>query len=518
MTQHLDLRFCLFLGNVGNNSLSIGTPLGGSSSSMTLNSEKKTLLSPGSDDHKSKKIKMKPDLKLKCGACGQVGHMRTNKACPQYTGTIPTPSVNVALTEEQEEEIEKELNDDDEDLVNIDGTKMKLSGKILKRQEEIRRRALLLKVPKDAVGRKKRRMGSGDMDYLQRNKTANRRRTDPVVLLSTILEQILNEIRDLPDVQPFLLPVKEKHVQDYYTIISRPMDLQTIRENLRHKKYQSRADFLADVNQIVDNSSTYNGANHTITLAARRMLQKCVDRLAEREDRLIRLEKVINPLLDDNDQVALSFVFDKIVTGKLKMMTESWPFLKPVDRKKVKDYYQVIRRPMDLETILKKIKAQKYHSRTEFLGDIQLIVQNSEQYNGIEHSLTTQAKKLLMEAHRSIEELGDHITQLEENILAAQERARNEAENDQSWADYDHDADEDTDNFDPEGFEFHKPGPMLIAPKPEVKRARGRPRKQPVSGSGEDRKFSNFNFFFVFFKHSFNFYRACYDKTWTWET
>ncbi len=36
-----------------------------------------------------KKIKMKPDLKLKCGACGAVGHMRTNKACPKYTGIIP---------------------------------------------------------------------------------------------------------------------------------------------------------------------------------------------------------------------------------------------------------------------------------------------------------------------------------------------------------------------------------------------------------------------------------------------
>lgn len=43
--------------------------------------------------------------------------------------TIP---LNVAMTEEQEEEIEKQLNTDDEDLVNVDGTKVKLSGKLLK--------------------------------------------------------------------------------------------------------------------------------------------------------------------------------------------------------------------------------------------------------------------------------------------------------------------------------------------------------------------------------------------------
>lgn len=487
----------------GSSSLSIGTPLSLSEKKSSFLSKSYSSSSsshiPSSShshkehSHKIKKIKMKPDLKLKCGACGQVGHMRTNKACPKYTGTFPEPSVNAFLTEEQEEEIEKELNDEDEDLVNLDGTKVKLSGKILKRQEELRRRALLLKVPKDAVGRRKRRMGAGDMEYLQRNKTANRRRTDPVVLLSSILEQILNEIRDLPDVQPFLLPVKEKHVHDYYTIIQRPMDLQTIRENLRNKKYQSREEFLADVNQIVENSSVYNGQNNTLTMAAKRMLQRCVDRLADKEERLIRLEKVINPLLDDNDQVALSFIFEKIVNGKLKLMQESWPFFKPVDRKKVKDYYQVIRRPMDLETILKKIKAQKYHSRVEFLSDIELIVQNCEQYNGLEHTLTMQAKLLFSEAQTSIDELSEHISQLEANILVAQEKAR--IEDDQSWADFDHDGESiDGSMIDGDGFERPMPvksGPQLIAPMPEVKRSRGRPRKTPLPTPEDCKNFAH---------------------------
>lgn len=59
--------------------------------------------------------------------------MRTNKACPNYSSLMPTPCLNVAMTEEQEE-IEKQLlnAEDDEDLVNVDGTKVKLSGKLLK--------------------------------------------------------------------------------------------------------------------------------------------------------------------------------------------------------------------------------------------------------------------------------------------------------------------------------------------------------------------------------------------------
>lgn len=48
-------------------------------------------------------------------------------------------------------------------------------------------------------------------------------------------------------------------VPDYHKIVTRPMDLQSIRENLRQKKYQSREEFLSDVNQIVENSTLYNG-------------------------------------------------------------------------------------------------------------------------------------------------------------------------------------------------------------------------------------------------------------------
>lgn len=147
-------------------------------------------------------------------------------------------------------------------------------------------------------------------------------------------------------------------VPDYYKVIQRPMDLQQIRENLRHNRYQSREEFLADVSQIVENSSLYNGPKTALTATSQRMLQKCVECLAEKEERLMRLEKAINPLLDDNDQVGLSFIFEKLLNEKLKNMRESNVFKKPVNKKQFKDYYTVIRRPMDLETISKKVSGE----------------------------------------------------------------------------------------------------------------------------------------------------------------
>lgn len=71
----------------------------------------------------------------------------------------------------------------------------------------------------------------------------------------------------------------------------------------------------------------------------------------------MKLEKVINPLLDDDDQVALSFILENIVE-KLKKVPESWAFMKPVDKRAVKDYYDVVKEPMDLGTISDNVKGE----------------------------------------------------------------------------------------------------------------------------------------------------------------
>lgn len=44
--------------------------------------------------------------------------------------------------------------------------------------------------------------------------------------------------------------------------------------------------------------------------------------VSQKEDRLVRLEKAINPLLDDDDQVAFSFILDNIVTQKMMVVPD----------------------------------------------------------------------------------------------------------------------------------------------------------------------------------------------------
>ncbi|XP_022830703.1 transcription initiation factor TFIID subunit 1 isoform X5 [Spodoptera litura] len=413
-----------------------------------------------------RRAKLKPDLKLKCGACGQVGHMRTNKACPLYTGSMGGP------VSPPEVDVEPPpLEPDDDDMGYVDGTKLTLPTKIIKQSaEDMKRRGSGRRSggaggsgqDGRGAGRRARRGAGGDAcDYLVR-RPAERRRTDPLVTLSSLLEDVLNHMRHLPDVQPFLFPVNPKLVADYYRIVSRPMDLQTIRDNLRQKHYQSREEFLADVNQIVENSTLYNGTNgptSSLTVAAQRMLQRCVEKLAEKEEQLMKLEKQINPLLDDNDQVALSFILENLLTTKLKIMPEAWPFLKPVNKKQVKDYYNVIRKPIDLETMGKKIQAHKYHSRNDFLRDIQLLVDNCRAYNGPNSQFTRQAEIILKVTQEALEQFGEHVSQLEANISRVQQKMLEEADH------------SDLDVEDP------------VPPPSDEKRGRGRPRKHKPSTS-----------------------------------
>merc|ERR1719210_1409565 len=108
--------------------------------------------------------------------------------------------------------------------------------------------------------------------------------------MASIMENILNEMRDLNDTSPFLHPVNGKLVPDYYKIVKKPMDLQTMRDNIRMRKYTSREIFLTDVHQIVKNSELYNGGKSVLTLTAQKMFDHCLRRLAEKEDKLMRLE------------------------------------------------------------------------------------------------------------------------------------------------------------------------------------------------------------------------------------
>lgn len=60
---------------------------------------------------------------------------------------------------------------------------------------------------------------------------------------------------------------------------------------------------------------------------------------------------------------------------------QAWPFLKPVDRDEVPDYYKVITSPMDLTTMEERLEKGDYDTPRDVLNDLKLIFDNCRKYN-----------------------------------------------------------------------------------------------------------------------------------------
>ncbi|CAB52569.1 Histone acetyltransferase gcn5 [Schizosaccharomyces pombe] len=59
----------------------------------------------------------------------------------------------------------------------------------------------------------------------------------------------------------------------------------------------------------------------------------------------------------------------------------SWPFMQPVSKEDVPDYYEVIEHPMDLSTMEFRLRNNQYESVEEFIRDAKYIFDNCRSYN-----------------------------------------------------------------------------------------------------------------------------------------
>ncbi|CAF0784933.1 unnamed protein product, partial [Didymodactylos carnosus] len=73
-----------------------------------------------------------------------------------------------------------------------------------------------------------------------------------------------------------------------------------------------------------------------------------------------------------------------------------WPFYKPVDVEQLAlhDYHDIIKKPMDLGTVKKKLENREYATPDEFANDVRLIFSNCYTYNGPNTDVVQMCKKV----------------------------------------------------------------------------------------------------------------------------
>ncbi|GAV81026.1 Bromodomain domain-containing protein/Acetyltransf_7 domain-containing protein [Cephalotus follicularis] len=61
---------------------------------------------------------------------------------------------------------------------------------------------------------------------------------------------------------------------------------------------------------------------------------------------------------------------------------DAWPFKEPVDAREVPDYYDIIKDPMDLKTMSKRVESEQYYVTFEmFVADVKRMFANARTYN-----------------------------------------------------------------------------------------------------------------------------------------
>ncbi|SCU90052.1 LAMI_0E00386g1_1 [Lachancea mirantina] len=100
-------------------------------------------------------------------------------------------------------------------------------------------------------------------------------------------------------------------------------------------------------------------------------------------------------------------VMQNILT-ELQNHAAAWPFLQPVNKDEVPDYYEFIKEPMDLSTMEMKLENNRYEKMENFVYDARLIFKNCRAYNGENTSYFKYANRLEKFLDSKLKELPEY--------------------------------------------------------------------------------------------------------------
>ncbi len=241
---------------------------------------------------------------------------------------------------------------------------------------------------------------------------------------------ILRGLKRHSQAGPFLHPVDPVAlgIPDYPTIIKNPMDLSTIQSKIDMHVYESPEQLKDDVKLMFTNCYTYNKPETQVYVMGKKLEQYFDGHYAKlptelsavtnddfggkrrksdvpvsrprRESSTPRSQSIIPAPPSSrgkrsSPEMAFCMNTWKELTKKSNFNI-AWPFLEPVDSVKlgIPDYPIIVKNPMDLSTVKKKLDAHAYETPEEFEADIRLIFKNCYLYNGAESDVSRLGKEL----------------------------------------------------------------------------------------------------------------------------
>ena len=252
-------------------------------------------------------------------------------------------------------------------------------------------------------------------------------------------QRILRGLKRHREAGPFLLPVDPValNIPDYFTVIKCPMDLSAITKKCDLNEYASADAFIGDVRLMLTNCFTYNAPESQVTKMGRNLekyfntaMSKLPTELgsvsaggsasslpsvavAAEQPSLARPKRESVSVPSSSAVVgvggavprrgssvsAATLSFCSSVLRELMKKANAhlnWPFMIPVDpvALNIPDYFEVVKQPMDLSTIRKKLDTGMYTRPEQFEADVRLVFANCYAYNPPESDITKMAHEL----------------------------------------------------------------------------------------------------------------------------
>ncbi|GFY58398.1 protein polybromo-1 [Trichonephila inaurata madagascariensis] len=201
-----------------------------------------------------------------------------------------------------------------------------------------------------------------------------------------------------PLISVFMEKPSKKDYPDYYEIISNPIDMKTIDSNIKADKYMNEESLLADFRLMFANCKHYNEEGSQIYQDAETLESVLNNKIQEMgltqcDTPKIRvpIKRVIKDFAKEelHKNTGLTGMKQKLKTfyDTVKEYTDnrgrklSVIFNKLPSKTDYPDYYEVIKRPIDLDKIGAKLKSGQYETLEDMLSDFVLMFDNACKYN-----------------------------------------------------------------------------------------------------------------------------------------
>uniref|UniRef100_A0A182Q1C5 Polybromo-1 n=1 Tax=Anopheles farauti TaxID=69004 RepID=A0A182Q1C5_9DIPT len=187
----------------------------------------------------------------------------------------------------------------------------------------------------------------------------------------------------------FMDKPSKKLYPDYYQVIQHPIDMTTIENNIKADRYGTIDDIVGDYRLMFSNCRKYNEEGSMIYEDANvleRALNEKLKEFSGINKKLNLTGKIMKPIRKSNStplETKLKQMYDTIREYREPKQNRqlSYIFMKLPSKSEYPDYYDIIKDPIDIEKIEKKLRQQAYESVDDMATDFMLMFENACKYN-----------------------------------------------------------------------------------------------------------------------------------------